>query len=380
MKKLFSILLISIGCLSITAGVSAKEYKKLPAPVWTVAAPINGVDDVRVINNRIYALSFEDAIIYKDTTGEEAAAITYPSALNSSYFDVHLKLVDKQGNFYWIVTAIDKVTLEHTFYLKAYSASGALLWTKAFPEKGKYPSMDVRAFMQSDGTLTVALKTNYNQYMTYQFNRQGKQLQKKQINGYVDSFYFDTLATLSNQSYTGKFKATLSIYDAALNFKFKQQITDEKFYCMLPDGTLIFIKNNDKTPEKVVVTARNQSGTTLWNKTFTSGILHWFSTQSTQPFPYGFLLQTDHALYLLNNKGLVSQLAVNPGNDVQIGGDGSILIQGSQHLTLAKGSDLSILHTVSNPDSIWGYREFLYGGNGILYQEANSQFYKYDLN
>ncbi|MHA6534040.1 hypothetical protein [Paenibacillus sp. BAC0078] len=377
MKKLLCIMLISICCLSITAGVSAKEYKEFPAPVWTTAAP-NGVDDVQVINNRIYALSFDDNIIYNDTTGEKAATIAYPSALHSSSFEVLLRAIDKQGNFYWIVTTIDKATQEHTFYLKAYSASGTTLWTKAFPEK--VPSLDVRIFTQSDGTLLTVLKTNHNQYMTYKFNRQGKQLQKKQINGYIDSFYFNTLATLSHQSYTGKFQATLSIYDAALNFKFKQQITDEKFYCMLPDGTLIFIKNNDDNPDKVTVTARNQSGKTLWSKSFASGFIRWFSTRSSQPFPYGFLLQTNHALYLMNSKGLVSQRAINPGSDVQIGSDSSIMIQGKRNLTIVKGSDLSTLHTVSNPDSDWGYREFLYGGKGILYHSADNLFYKYDLN
>ncbi len=349
----------------------------MPAPVWTTPAH-DGVDDVRVINNRIYALSYYNTFVYNDTTGEKAATITYPSALKSSSFDTFLHSVDKQGNFYWIVTTIDKVSHEHTFYLKAYNSSGAALWTKTFPEK--VPSLDVRIFTQKDGTLLTVLKTNNNQYITYKFNRQGKQLQKKLINGYIDSFYYDTLATLSHQTHKGKFQATLSIYDSALNFKFKQQITDEKFYCMLPGGALIFLKFNDNNPDKVTVTARNQNGTTLWSKSFTSGKINWFSTSSTQPFPYGFLLQTDTALYLMNSKGLVSQRAINPGSDVQIGSDSSIMIQGKRSLTIVNGSDLSTLHTVSSPDSDWEYGEFLYGGKGNFYHSADKLLYKYDLN
>ena len=68
----------------------------------------------------------------------------------------------------------------------------------------------------NDGSILAVLKTNDKQYMTYKFNRQGKQLAKKQITGYVDSYYFGTLATLAHQTRTasGQFQLTVSTYDS----------------------------------------------------------------------------------------------------------------------------------------------------------------------
>ncbi|KAI7262644.1 hypothetical protein KC345_g9365 [Hortaea werneckii] len=373
---------ICMCSLSLTAGVSAGAYKELPAPVWTTPAP-DGVEDLRVMNNLIYAMSYDYTTVYNDRTGSKSATLTYPSNILSSSFNLADTIIDKQGIFYRIVTTMDKTTRQSTYYLKAYSPSGAAIWTKTFPEK--VPSFDVRIFAQKDGNVLAVLKTNNNQYMTYKFNRQGKQLQKKQINGYIDSYYFDTLATLSHQSYaSGQFRVTVSIYDSALAFKSEQQITDEQFYCMLPDGTLIFMKSSKENSKKTTVTARNQSGATLWSKVFTSGNIHWFSTRSTQPYPYGFLLQTDTMLYLLGSKGLVSQLPVNSGSAVQIGSDSNLMIQGPRNLTIVQGSDLSVLHTVNLPDADKKFRNYFYAGKGILYQSETSGsedglLYKYEL-
>jgi hypothetical protein len=163
MRKLWCILFISICSLSLTAGVSAKAYKEFPPPVWTAVAP-DGVEDLRVVNNLIYAMSYDYTTVYNDRTGSKSATLTYPSNLLSSSFNQDNTLLDKQGIFYRIVATMNTTPRECTYSLKALSPACVILWTKIFPEK--VPSYDVRIYAQNDGTILAVLKTNDKQYLS----------------------------------------------------------------------------------------------------------------------------------------------------------------------------------------------------------------------
>ncbi|GIP30206.1 hypothetical protein J23TS9_53360 [Paenibacillus sp. J23TS9] len=387
----------------------------LPEPVWVASTPNLLPADVyvRKANNHLYIMdAYGKVSILNDGTGKQIAEVDPTSPTSKMAYSGFFggNQVGKNGNLYLTTSENDTKNNRLTRRLQAYNSSGKALWVREFsrpiPKTFAEKVSDISGiFINNDGTLLFYMSLERYKFIVFQIDQQGKQLQKKEINEFVNSYHNNMMTTLLNWS--GKaadysdYKATLTVYDSKLNRLFNQKIDGLKFRGILPDKTLLFYKFNKTTTD---VIAKNSKGAILWKKSVPGKITLDNFGQDNEAFNSEYLVaSSNQTLYVFNSKGLSAQSKVALNNQTAnlsftMSGDGNILIVDEkssfpkdtpEQIIILKGSDLSRIGKIAMPAGAFLETAYLYKGQGWLYRWfddmnnpdlQNIAIQKYDLN
>ncbi|MCR8843282.1 hypothetical protein NQ117_06270 [Paenibacillus sp. SC116] len=359
----------------------AKSFEELPPSKWS-----RNIEDSDIYRTGDHLFLHSSTPEMKrfwygidDTTGK----IKY--TLNTTPMVVfghgHHIIVGNNGNTYMLKPTQHKSKL--VWYLYAYNSTGKQLWVKNAQKND-------RLFLQKDGTILLASpfgSLGNFKTMVYTYTANGKQINKKQLSGYVDHVqegYIFTVNATSNDALSFPIKA----YDASLQLVFTYNVPPHHYVrsiVAINDNFFVLLTNQKNKNNKLL--CLNRSGKVRWSESVDT-------TAFIQPTASHVLISTDYSLMLYNSKGLLTKKAF-PDNKksktmihIQTSSDNHIFVDQGNLISILDGANLHAIHKIKVPEEDKDRTIlYYYSGNDVLYvrdmssgfDKKNSKLSKYVL-
>lgn len=368
MKKSLIILTIFVMLFTMKAApmsAAPTSHDSLPTPDWSISQEENAEKVSKFARTKDY-LYFMDGYgkvtIYNEKSKAKVGAVDVISSSRVIFANFGYKNeIFSNGNMSFITAYMDEKKNREFFQLRVYSPSGKKLWGYTFTEKS---TDEVGSYIMNDGTLLVYLKLNTSNYMTYRFSGDGKLLSKKAIKEFIYNKQNGYITTLSNWSFAGGYKSTLSFYDDQLKKAFSYRNTGLSFMGILKDKTMLF-----RTPDQgnsTTIIAKNPQGKTLWTKQLPESAGP--SIGETKAVSNSFLMIGETSLYAFDSKGFVNKAKISsdPFELYESDEGTSLLIKEKDKLLIV---DRKTLKTKASYNFKMDVQDGLiyYGGNGVVY-------------
>ncbi|PJN59378.1 MULTISPECIES: hypothetical protein [Paenibacillus] len=351
------------------------SYDSLPKPDWVVTH--DEVSNFGKIKDYLYLMDSSGKVtVYQEKTKTKIGSVDVISSSWVQYsggFEYKNQILSN-GNMSFITSYKDKKKNREFPQLRIFSPKGNKLLDYTFTEK---TTNEVGSYIMDDGTLLVYLKLNSSKYMTYRYSVNGKLLSKKMINEFMYYQQNGYISTISNWSFAGEYKSTLSFYDDQLRKEFSYRNNGLSFRGILKDKTMIFTKFDQAGSTAVI--AKNPQGKTLWTKTISESAD--FLIGNTKNSSNSFMLQSISSIYAFNSKGFVTKSKVSTTGSFWIresADDKTLLVEKQDGLLIL---DRRTLKTITSYKIDTSDKQFNYAGNRVVYivDPLTSNVSKYTL-
>lgn len=362
MKKLTLLVITLIMSITYSAPLHASS-STLSSPVWTHQFGdeyplIPTLSDLYKVNDKF----FIHGDIFKGKTSMDRLLWSFDSNTGKEIFSTSTTqlalfgqgngvVVDDKGNSFISYTVSKSSIDDAKSNVIAKDPKGKTLWSKQF-------NTWKRLYLQSNGTLLISNSNSSDGSEVIVYNKSGKELYRKTLNGYMITVNNGHIVTVSNKG--DKFIYT--VYKSNLQLAYSFGLPKQgQFEAILPDGTMLYSLKSKEGVYKVVAV---RNGKELWFKTLSSNYLATDHISNDKVLFYG-----ENNLYLFNKNGLVTYRTFGKFNKPQVSHTNELLIETNNTLIILDGRNLAMKYSVNIPSEWAALKDavYYYGGNGTLF-------------